>query len=364
MKKAKFCAVALIVSAALTATSAFGQARVPPLQPPPPRDLPSAEENPELVPSNASESPEATGTTLSPPVAITYKGNSTALGITDSGSGSGLSSTLSNRSDNGSAVFGGTVGGGAGITGIASGPTGFGGVFEITDSSNGAAAVSAISSGTGSAILGKLVGESSEYQAAIAGANVGSSRHGVGVEGLGNYIGVYAIANNINGFGVLAKASAGIAVAGEDTGGGIGVYGSSSGGFAGYFDGTVEAKSYLTLSDRNAKTDFAPIDGSAVLERISRLPVTSWAFKNEPNIRHVGPTAQDFYAAFGLSGEDDKHINLTDSTGVSLAAIQELNKRLQEKDARIAALERQVESLNDTLSARLTKLEKQVAAAP
>ena len=435
MKKAKFCAIALIVSAALTTTSVFGQAPVPPLQLPPPRDLPSAEENPELVPSNASESPEATGTTLSPPVTITYKGNSTALGITDSGSGSGLSSTLSNRSDNGSAVFGGTVGGGAGITGIASGPTGFGGVFEITDSSNGAAAVSAISSGTGSAIVGKLVGKSSQYEPAIAGSNSGSPGSGVGVEGLGNYIGVYGVSND-GGYGVIGFSTAGndgtgvfgkssegpgvqaisnsgdgldasstygagvmghsvnaygvagisehnfgvfgqstnhAGVNGLDLGSGtgvfgssvsgIGVYGFSSAGYAGYFEGTVAAKSYVSLSDRNAKTDFAQVDSAAVLERISALPITSWTFKNESKLRHIGPTAQDFHVAFGLNGEDDTHINLADSAGVSLAAIQELNKRLQEKDARIAALERQLESLNDTVSARLTKLEKQLAAA-
>ena len=55
--------------------------------------------------------------------------------------------------------------------------------------------------------------------------------------------------------------------------------------------------------------------------------------------------AQDFHAAFGLSGTDDKHINLSDAAGVSLAAIQELNKRLKEKDARIAALEGKLKSM-------------------
>ena len=87
-----------------------------------------------------------------------------------------------------------------------------------------------------------------------------------------------------------------------------------------------------------------------MLELVARLPITSWAFKEEPKQRHIGPMAQDFHAAFGLSGADDKHINLSDAAGVSLAAIQELNKRLQEKDARIAALEGQLKSMNDAFS--------------
>ena len=129
-------------------------------------------------------------------------------------------------------------------------------------------------------------------------------------------------------------------------------------GYAGYFAGKVAATSYLTVSDRNVKTDFTPIDGPTVLERIDQMPIASWAFKDDRKLRHIGPTAQDFHAAFGLNGEDDKHINLADASGVSLAAIQELNKRLKEKDARIATLERQLKSLNDTVSARLAKLEE------
>ena len=37
----------------------------------------------------------------------------------------------------------------------------------------------------------------------------------------------------------------------------------------------------------------------------------------------MGPTAQDFYAAFGL-GEDERHISTVDADGVALAAIQGL----------------------------------------
>ncbi len=38
-------------------------------------------------------------------------------------------------------------------------------------------------------------------------------------------------------------------------------------------------------------------------------------------VRHVGPMAQDFHAAFGL-GDSDKSIGMQDIEGVALAAIQ------------------------------------------
>src|SRR5262249_24529273 len=62
-------------------------------------------------------------------------------------------------------------------------------------------------------------------------------------------------------------------------------------------------------------------------------------------IRHMGPMAQDFRAAFGL-GEDDTTISVVDEQGVALAAIQglyaqnmALATRVATQDARIAALE-------------------------
>ena len=51
--------------------------------------------------------------------------------------------------------------------------------------------------------------------------------------------------------------------------------------------------------------------------------------------------AQDFHAAFGV-GPDDRHITTVDANGVALAAIQGLNRKLEEKDARIDQLEQTV----------------------
>ncbi len=52
--------------------------------------------------------------------------------------------------------------------------------------------------------------------------------------------------------------------------------------------------------------------------------------------------AQDFYSTFGV-GEDNRHINMVDAFGVALASIQALYEMVQERDARIEALEQKVE---------------------
>ena len=54
--------------------------------------------------------------------------------------------------------------------------------------------------------------------------------------------------------------------------------------------------------------------------------------------------AQDFYAAFNI-GSDDKHISTVDEGGVALAAIQGLNEKLKEKDAKIEAMEKRLADL-------------------
>jgi hypothetical protein len=129
-------------------------------------------------------------------------------------------------------------------------------------------------------------------------------------------------------------------------------------------NGTTRTTTLELRSDRAAKTDFSAIDGQSVLAKVVALPITSWSYTNAPSVRHLGPMAQDFMAAFGL-GESDKHLSVVDGLGVSLAAIQGLNQKLEaqlaEKDARIAVLEKEVASLRTDLVAHLASLEQQFA---
>jgi hypothetical protein len=120
--------------------------------------------------------------------------------------------------------------------------------------------------------------------------------------------------------------------------------------------GNLTAKGNLYASDRNAKTNFKPINPQAVLDKVATLPLSRWNYKSDAaGVQHIGPMAQDFHAAFGLNGSDQKHISAVDVQGVALAAIQGLNQKLEAKETRIA----QLEEMLSRLEARLAKLEKQ-----
>ncbi len=82
-----------------------------------------------------------------------------------------------------------------------------------------------------------------------------------------------------------------------------------------------------------------------MLAKVAALPITQWKYKAEPEgVKHLGPVAQDFHAAFGL-GDSDKAIGTVDESGVALAAIQGLNQKLEEKDAKISELEKRLAAL-------------------
>ena len=125
-----------------------------------------------------------------------------------------------------------------------------------------------------------------------------------------------------------------------------------------YCDGTT----WVNGSDRNSKQDFSLVNPRSVLAKVAAMPITEWQYKIEPGLEHIGPMAQDFHAAFGLNGSDDKHISTVDEGGVALAAIQGLNQKLEEqakeKDAENAELKRE----NNLLATRLDNLEAEVKA--
>jgi trimeric autotransporter adhesin len=82
--------------------------------------------------------------------------------------------------------------------------------------------------------------------------------------------------------------------------------------------------SWDTLSDASAKAGFAKIDGGQILARLATLPISTWRYLGQdPTIRHIGPTAQDFRSAFNL-GQDGQYISTVDEEGIALASIQAL----------------------------------------
>ena len=99
---------------------------------------------------------------------------------------------------------------------------------------------------------------------------------------------------------------------------------------------------WICTSSRDEKTDFTDIDPRTMLERVLGLPITEWRYRGEASgVRHIGPMAQDFHAAFGL-GPDDRSIGVLDASGIALAAIQGLNAKLE---AKLAAKGREIAAL-------------------
>ncbi len=115
---------------------------------------------------------------------------------------------------------------------------------------------------------------------------------------------------------------------------------------------------WQNLSDRDAKENLVPVDGKAALARLLALPLSTWNYKaQDPSIRHMGPMAQDFHAAFGL-GNDERYIGSLDANGVALAAIQGLYEIVWEKDVRILSLEQRNADLEGRLKALESLVEK------
>lgn len=108
--------------------------------------------------------------------------------------------------------------------------------------------------------------------------------------------------------------------------------------------------SWSSLSDRDAKESLSPVDGAELLERLASVPITTWKYKSQDErIRHIGPMAQDFHAAFGV-GEDERHITSIDADGVALAAIQELYRQSQERETELRRRIEQLEQIVNQLT--------------
>ncbi|MCX8157209.1 MAG: tail fiber domain-containing protein [Verrucomicrobiae bacterium] len=112
----------------------------------------------------------------------------------------------------------------------------------------------------------------------------------------------------------------------------------------------VAAGTVTGSSDRDRKENVGAVNPQEVLRKVAALPLATWNYKDdEAKTRHLGPMAQDFYAAFQL-GADDKHIAMVDADGVALAAIQGLHQQVEEKDRRIAELQKELAALREELA--------------
>jgi Chaperone of endosialidase len=239
-----------------------------------------------------------------------------------------------------------------GVKGFSSGntETGYGVLGTNTSATGKVVGVlgQATNSPDGTGVVGKGRVNGGYFEAVSNGTQyrgTGVSGFGnIGVSGLGSYRGVEGVGGDV-------------AVSAINKAGGFLYLGSNASGavFEVLDDGTVRGKAFTVLSDRNAKTNFSSVNALTVLEKVTHLPIQRWNYKDDSSsLQHVGPMAQDFHAAFGLNGSDDKHISTVDVQGVALAAIQGLNQKLEQKDARINSLESKLAAL----ATRLEALEK------
>lgn len=120
--------------------------------------------------------------------------------------------------------------------------------------------------------------------------------------------------------------------------------------------------SWNTVSDRRKKENFEVLDTEKILHKVAQLPLTSWNYKSQPaTTRHIGPMAQDFYAAFGLDGiGNDTTINTSDIDGVNMAAIQALEKRTRQLQEENDQLKAKLEAMD----AKMASIEKLIMGAP
>jgi hypothetical protein len=89
--------------------------------------------------------------------------------------------------------------------------------------------------------------------------------------------------------------------------------------------------SWVTVSDRNAKKNFQPVNTEAVLDKLAAIPIQAMELQmgeGQGDVPNIGPMAQDYKHAF-YPGRDDKSISTLEFDGVELAAIQGLNQKLE-----------------------------------
>ncbi len=114
--------------------------------------------------------------------------------------------------------------------------------------------------------------------------------------------------------------------------------------------------SWSSISDSTKKENFRPLNYAGVLLKLSSLRLGSWNYKGQPDKRHYGPMAQDFYARFGHDGLGtigcDTLLASHDFTAVTLAGVQGLIHENEQLKAQLAAVEARLRAIEAMLTGR------------
>jgi hypothetical protein len=278
--------------------------------------------------------------TVSAASGIGVKGTNTNTGATAT-TAIGIKGTAANNSA--SAVTNAS----RGVSGEFTGASGFGyGIYGTSASSSGSTAgvfgTVTASTGTYAAVWGQVPSTGSSTAYGVKGESLNTT----------GGVGVYASTAASSGRSIFANGSVyienqGTATAATD----ILLCRASGGGYCGF---NSSGQSF-NASDRNVKENFEQISSTEILEKLVAMPITKWNFKkSDEAVKYVGPMAQDFHAAFGLGGPNDRVIHATNAQGITMAALQGLNTKVEDKtktlEARLSDLEARVVILESALT--------------
>jgi hypothetical protein len=220
-----------------------------------------------------------------------------------------------------------------------------------------------IARGLGSAALGYHSEANGAYSHSFGYYNLSNGDYSTSMGALcqANHLGafVYADASNLSGYNLYSTANNQFTVR-------------ASGGYIFYSNPAMTSGvtlaagsgSWASLSDSTKKENFSLVNYQEILEKLKTLNVYTWNYKSQDSkIRHIGPTAQDFFKTFGL-GENNTTINTVDIDGINMAAIKALAEktRLLEKQSLELdnALEqiKQLKAEKELFKKELSELEK------
>lgn len=105
--------------------------------------------------------------------------------------------------------------------------------------------------------------------------------------------------------------------------------------------GTLSQNSSVTT-----KSKIVSVDAETLLAKLSGLNISEWNYTGDPDTRHVGPMAEQFYEVYGL-GKDPRHIAASDLASVALSAAKALQEQNRELRAELSELRARVDALSN-----------------